>query len=73
MDKLLLSIPELADRLGIGTSMAKKLIREGDILSVKIGDRRLIPESVLTEYIADLVKTGVERRHADLSKPVIQS
>jgi excisionase family DNA binding protein len=58
MDKLLLSIPEFANRLGIGPSLAKKLVREGRVLTVKIGDRRLIPVDAVDAYIKQLVATA---------------
>lgn len=55
MEKALLSIDEFCEAIGIRQSLAKKLIREGAVLSVKIGDRRLIPVSAVKQYVDDLV------------------
>lgn len=51
MDKLLLSLPEFCQMTGIGPTLGKKLVREGTVESVKIGDRRLIPRDAATEYV----------------------
>jgi len=52
---LLLSIPEAGKRLGVKDSSIKKLIREGQLLSVKIGDRRLVPLTAIDDYVRSLV------------------
>jgi excisionase family DNA binding protein len=50
-----LSIPEFCQTVGLGETMAKRLIREGQVLSVKVGDRRLVPTTAVREYVARLV------------------
>lgn len=55
MDKTLLSMDEFAAMIGVGEWTAKKLIREGAVLSVKIGDRRLVPVSAVKAYVDRLV------------------
>ena len=45
----LLSIDEASRRLGIGRTAAYDAIGRGDLRSVKIGRRRLIPADALTE------------------------
>ena len=42
MDKLLLSIPEAVQTLGIGRSKLYEMIAEGDLETITIGRRRLI-------------------------------
>lgn len=54
--KLFLSLPETADALGVGLTTVKKLVRTGEIPSVKIGDRRLVPVEGATAYAASLVR-----------------
>jgi excisionase family DNA binding protein len=39
----MLSIPEAAEQLGIGTTKVKQLIAAGRLASVTIGRRRLVP------------------------------
>lgn len=48
-------IPMACERLGVGRSTVFELIRTGELHSVKIGRRRLIPETAITEYINRLV------------------
>ena len=56
--KLLLSVPETASALGIGTTTVKKLIRDGQLGSVKIGDRRLVPAEAAQAFAASLIETA---------------
>lgn len=49
-----LSIKDGADRLGIGTTKLKQLIREGRIPTVRIGDRRLLPIESVDAYADSL-------------------
>lgn len=53
--RLLYSVPEVAHALGgITTRHVGTLIRAGDLRSVKIGRRRLVPVEAIREYIAEL-------------------
>lgn len=54
-ERVLLTVEEAAERLGIGRSMAYRLIRDGEIDSVQIGRLRRVPTSAVTEYAARLV------------------
>lgn len=49
-EAVMLSLPEAAQRLGIGTTKAKQLIASGRLASVTIGRRRLIPISGLQAF-----------------------
>jgi excisionase family DNA binding protein len=42
-DAVMLSVPEAAERLGVGTTKIKQLIASGQLASVTIGRRRLVP------------------------------
>lgn len=44
---LLVAVPDAARLLGIGTTLAWELVRAGDIASVKLGRRVLIPRAAL--------------------------
>lgn len=52
--KLLLSIPEACEVLGLGRSTVCELIRSGELRSVKVGRRRLVPMAGADEYVAGL-------------------
>jgi excisionase family DNA binding protein len=46
----LLSIPEAARRMSVGRTRVYAEIGRGTLRSVKVGRRRLIPSSAITEY-----------------------
>jgi excisionase family DNA binding protein len=54
-ERVLLTVEEAAKRLGIGRSMAFRLIRDREIESVQIGRLRRIPASAVNEYAARLI------------------
>ena len=49
-DAVMLSIPEAAERLGVGTTKVKQLIASGQLASVTIGRRRLVPVAILRSF-----------------------
>jgi excisionase family DNA binding protein len=49
----LLSYKEVMSALGIGRSKTSEIVLAGELPSIKIGRRRLIPESGVRQYIAD--------------------
>jgi excisionase family DNA binding protein len=53
-ERLLLTVEEAAQRLGIGRSLFYELLALGDIESVRIGRLRRIPLGALEAYIARL-------------------
>jgi hypothetical protein len=55
MEKLLLSFSEFCEVTGIGPTLGKKLIRENRVVSVRIGERRLIPVAEARAYVQRLV------------------
>ena len=52
---LLLSVEESAAQLRIGRSRMFDLIRQGEVLSVKVGGSRRIPYDSLQAYVKKLV------------------
>jgi excisionase family DNA binding protein len=52
---LLLSLDESAALMGIGIVTLHKIIRNGEIGSVKIGKRRLIPRQEIDAFIRDRI------------------
>ena len=56
MDKLLLSLDEAAEVLGVGRSRLYDLIRKRELVSVTIGRSRRIPVAALREYVARITE-----------------
>lgn len=54
MTALLHRIPEAGEVLGIGRTKVYELLEAGELASVKIGKRRLIPHESLVAYVARL-------------------
>lgn len=52
MDKLTLTVPELADTLNISLTNAYQLARRTDFPSVKLGARWIIPVKPLERWLA---------------------
>ena len=50
--KLLLTVNEAAERLGIGRSLMYELIGSGQVESISVGRLRRIPAEALDDYIA---------------------
>jgi excisionase family DNA binding protein len=53
-----LRVEEAAQLLGIGRSLAYDLIRSGQLRSIKIGRRRLVPLDAIAEAIAEFGNAG---------------
>ena len=47
-------IPSAGQRLGVGRSTIYALMDSGELRSVKIGARRLIPEQAIVDFITKL-------------------
>lgn len=50
----LLTIPEVMDRLKIGRTLTYRLIRSGELPSVKVGRTRRVSAQALGDFIAAL-------------------
>ena len=55
-EKLLLSIPEVAQSLGLSERTIGKLVASNNIPSVKIGSRRLFKISAIKEWLSKLAE-----------------
>jgi len=53
-DRLLYSLADAADQLSIGKRKVEDLVRDGEIETVNVGRRRLIPAEALTDYVERL-------------------
>jgi excisionase family DNA binding protein len=52
--RLLLTIEQAAQRLGIGRTLMYALVKDGDVESVQIGRLRRIPADALARYVDQL-------------------
>lgn len=52
-------IPDACRRLGVGRSSLYELIKSGELRSIKIGSRTLIPETDIQKLITDRLKANV--------------
>ena len=57
MEKRLLTAEEVAQTLGIGRTKVYELIAGGQLASIKIGARRLVPTTKVDDFIALLSGT----------------
>jgi len=55
MDRLLYTVDEVVALTGLGKSKVYDVIRDGSLLSVKIGASRRIPAEALHQFVADLL------------------
>ncbi len=62
--RLLLTIEEGADRLGIGRSLMYQLVLSGAVESVKLGRLRRIPEECLREHVDRLLAASRRERES---------
>lgn len=76
----LCSIPEAAEALGIGRTLAYRELDAGRLRSVKVGRRRLVPASAVTAYTETKQaarsrhdRTALEVRDATALPPTLRS
>ena len=53
-DRLLYSVNEAMELLNLGRSVIYELIRSGQLRTVKVGRRRLVPARALDDYVDGL-------------------
>jgi excisionase family DNA binding protein len=63
VERLLFTVEQCAEALGIGRTKAYELVLKGEISSVKVGRRRLVPRWALEKFIRKLegLDVGDER------------
>ncbi|MEU6130676.1 helix-turn-helix domain-containing protein [Saccharopolyspora sp. NPDC047091] len=54
--RVLLTVEEAAEQLGVGRTTAYALVRSGELESVRIGRLRRIPKEAINTYAARLVQ-----------------
>lgn len=62
MDRLLLTVNEVAESLGLSRSKTYDLISKGQIRSVKLGRSRRITAEALAEFVEDLACSREDER-----------
>jgi excisionase family DNA binding protein len=63
-ERVLLTVEEAAERLGIGRTTAFALVKSGEIESVLIGRLRRVSVSAVQDYAARLIADGQAQRKA---------
>ena len=63
--KLLLTVEEAANRLGIGRTVMYRLVSSGAVESVTLGRLRRVPSECLDEFVAAL-RSG-QARHSQMT------
>jgi excisionase family DNA binding protein len=62
--QLMNEIPAVCERTGIGRSKLYQLMASGDLESVRVGRRRLIPEAALIQFVERLRAEQGDRKPA---------
>lgn len=57
-ERIALSVEQAAAALGIGRSLAYELVRRGELPSVQLGRRRVIPRELLTSWLESRATTN---------------
>ncbi|MBA3585275.1 MAG: helix-turn-helix domain-containing protein [Gemmatimonadetes bacterium] len=60
-DRLLLTVPETAQRLRIGSTLAYELVGRGDLPHVRLGRSVRIPRRALEDWIQQNTKSSAGR------------
>jgi excisionase family DNA binding protein len=63
-NRVVLTIEQAAERLGIGRTTMYALIKTGQIRTVTIGRLRRVPAFCLDEYVQKLLSTPTQLDHA---------
>lgn len=53
MSRETMTVPEAAHRLGIGRNTAYQAVKDGEIPSIRIGGRIVVPTAALDRMLAD--------------------
>lgn len=61
MDKLLFTVPEVAEMVGLGRSKLYELIAAGELESVRIGRATRVPASALIRFVEVLRENGAKK------------
>ncbi len=61
-DRLVLTVAEAADRLGISSDLAYDLVARGELPSLRLGRRIVIPRIALLAFVESATGSGRIRR-----------
>ncbi len=64
-ERIVLTVEEAAERLGVGRTLLYALVRSGDIESIAIGRLRRIPLDALDEFVSRLRAVARDHDTAD--------
>jgi len=59
MSQILMSIAQVCEETGLGRTRVYEELTSGRLKSIKVGSRRLVPSSMLDEWIAELLDEAV--------------
>ena len=59
-EKVLLTVSQAAERLGVGRSCLYGLVMSGDVASIKLGRARRIPVAALERFVAERLAAAGE-------------
>jgi excisionase family DNA binding protein len=62
--RVLLTVDEAAEQLGIGRTLAWRLVSNGELESVQIGRLRRVPAPAVTDYATQLIARQSARKTA---------
>lgn len=63
MEKIVYTIPEVAQLLGISRSYAYELVKRNEIPILKLGKRRMIPKQYLEQWIQENTEFQSNKSH----------
>ncbi len=56
--RLAIGVEDAAASIGIGASLMRELVKSGEVGSIRVGGRLLVPTEVLEAYIANKMKAA---------------
>ncbi len=68
-DRLTVSVEEAAKLLGISRGLAYELVARGELASLRLGRRRVVPRAGIEALIADACATGGENTESPGQNP----
>jgi excisionase family DNA binding protein len=60
VEPLVYSVEEAATALGIGRSLAFDLVRRGELPTVRLGRRRVIPRQLLVDWLESRTRASMD-------------
>lgn len=68
-DPLVYSVTEAARALGIGRSLAFELAKSGELPTVRLGRRRVIPRHLLLDWLESRSRASMDTRPTSTEAP----